>query len=62
MRVNKAKNLLSHKVSTALEFLANEYSKPEWYTIMTSRHCCISLGTKDLEKYKDTVSFLNEII
>lgn len=75
MRVNKAKNLLSHEVSTALEFLADENSKPEyittaffvkiivkWYTIMTSRHRCISLGTKDLEKYKDTFSFLNEII
>lgn len=27
-----------------------------------SRHCSISLGTKDLAKYKDTVSFLNEVI
>lgn len=29
---------------------------------MTSRHCCISLGIKDITKYKDTVSFLNEFI
>lgn len=73
MRVNKAKNLLSHEMSSALEFLADE--KPEyittaffvkmivkWYTVMTSRHCSISLGIKDLAKYKDMVSFLTEII
>lgn len=32
MCVNKAKNLLSHEVSTALEFLADENSKPEYNT------------------------------
>jgi len=29
---------------------------------MTSRYCSISLDTKDLAKYKDIVSFLNEVI
>lgn len=29
---------------------------------MTSRHCSISLGIKDITKYKNTVSFLNEFM
>jgi len=32
MRVNKVKNLLSHEVSTALEFLAVENSTPKYIT------------------------------
>lgn len=34
----------------------------KWYTVMTSRHCSISLGIKDITKYKNTVSFLNEFM
>ncbi|KYN01653.1 hypothetical protein ALC62_07550 [Cyphomyrmex costatus] len=75
MRVNKAKNVFSNHVSSALEFLTNENHKLEyittswfvkqiskWFSLMTSRTCCTALGTKNKEIYNASISFLRKII
>jgi len=69
MRVNKARNFFSTHVSSSLQFLANENYKPEfrttawfveqiskWFSLMTCRSCCTTLGMKNKKKYMIIVS------
>lgn len=79
MKVNKARNMFSSDVSSALKFLAKEKSKTEymstawfinmawkWFTVVTARSPKVALGIMEdetsLEKYNDTVLFLENII
>ncbi|XP_025161594.1 uncharacterized protein LOC105180859 isoform X2 [Harpegnathos saltator] len=75
MRVNKVRSVLSTYVSSSLEFLAKENQKPElyttawfvkqmsrWFSLMTSRSCCLALGLKNIDIYNDSISFLREVI
>lgn len=75
MRVNTARNVLSTHVSSALEFLADENSKPEylttawfvktiakWFTLMSSRHITVALGKLRIEMFNESLNFLNECI
>lgn len=75
MKVNKAKHVFSNDVSSSLELLADENSKPEfittawfikimhkWFSLMTSRYYKLALDTKNENLYKENISFLNEII
>lgn len=63
MRVPSASNVLSHEVSTALQFLSVECSKPEykttswlvgyiaqWFKIVTSRNLSIAISKKNEKK------------
>lgn len=74
-RVNRAKNVLSTDISSALEFLADENNDPQyitkawfvktiakWFTTMTSRHSSVALGKLHIDKFNDSVSFLYECI
>lgn len=75
MRVNRAKNVLSTDVSSALEFLADENNAPQyiatawfvkiiatWFTLMTARRCSVALGKLYIDKFNENVSFLHECI
>lgn len=75
MRVNKARNVFSHDVSSSFKLLADEKNKPEyittawfvqivskWFSLMTSRCCTIVLGTKNENVYNASLDFLNNVI
>lgn len=75
MRVPSANNVLSHEVSTALQFLSLECSKAEykttawltgymarWFKIVTSRNISIAISKKNEKQFNETMDFLNEFI
>lgn len=75
MRVPSASNVLSHEVSTALQFLSVECSKPNykttawlteymarWFKIVTSRNISIAISKKNEKQFNETMDFLNEFI
>lgn len=75
MKVNKAKNMFSHDVSSSFELLADNNNKPEfistawfvkivckWFSLMTSRYHKIALGKKDTNLYSENIDFLHEVI
>lgn len=75
MKVSTSTNVVSHSVSSALKFLAEELNKPEflttawfldqvekWFYIMTSRHPSCALSKFNIEVYNDTIKFLEDFI
>lgn len=75
MKVNKAKNMFSHDVSSSFELLADNNNKPEfistawfvkivckWFSLMMSRYHKIALGKKDTNLYSENIDFLHEVI
>lgn len=75
MRVKSACNVLSHEVGTALKFLAEEHSKPEyqttswlvekvahWFKLLSARKAPFALSKGRLEKYNEAIQFLYEFI
>lgn len=76
MKVNKAKHVFSHDVSSSFVLLANENNRPEfittawfinivskWFSLMTSRYSKIALGnTKNNNVYNENIAFLHDII
>lgn len=74
-KVSKSTNVISHDVSSALRFLAEELHKPEylttawyieiidkWFNLMTSRNPVMALSKLKPLVYKEAISFLNEFI
>lgn len=74
MRVSSTSNVLSYNISSAFNFLADEYSIPQyktvawftnfmsrWFTIMTSRSL-FAFSKKNIEKYNEIISFLEQSI
>ena len=75
MRLKSATHVLSHDVSSALNFLADEESKVEyettswlvdncskWYKIISARNLTFALSKKNENKFRETVQFLQEFI
>lgn len=75
MKVGKSTNVISHDVSSALKFLAEETNKPEylttawfidiiekWFMLMTSRHPTVALSKFNLQLYNETIIFLEEFL
>lgn len=75
MKVSTSTNVVSHSVSSALKFLADEFKTPEylttawfldqiekWFYLMTSRHPTSALSQLNKEIYNDTIIFLQEFI
>lgn len=75
MRVKRARNILSTEVSAALYFLSDETDKLEyqttawfvehiakWFRLMTSRNLQSPISKFNITKYKETISFLEEMI
>lgn len=75
MRVKRSTNVVSHDVSSALKFLADELSKPEykttawfldlveqWFALMTSRHPTLALSKHNMQSYDNAVSHLQNIM
>lgn len=75
MRVKSASHILSHEVSTGLEYLASENSKPEykttswlvknvalWFKIVSSRKAIWGISQTKSEKFDEIMNFLNEFI
>ena len=75
MRVENTSRAVSHEVSSAIEYLADEISKPEykttawlfktfnkWWDISGCRNLKLALSKLKLDEYKSTISFLNEFI
>ncbi|KAG8174450.1 hypothetical protein JTE90_027105 [Oedothorax gibbosus] len=77
MKVDPARNVLSHDTSAALEFLAEELGEglseryttawfvrqiSKWYDLMTSRTPHLALSKFKLVEYKENITFLEEII
>lgn len=75
MRVNFATRVLSDQVGMALEMLADGNSNDarimtawflkfiaRWFCIMSGRNYCLALGFKCVEKFEETIAFLNEVI
>lgn len=75
MRVSSATNVFSDDVSAAFKFVAEEYNNKQyetaswfvkyiarWFKLMTVHHPSLALGTKNLAKYEEDISFLKESI
>lgn len=75
MRVKSASHVLSHHVSTVLQFIAEEQGKPafitsswlvgrfvKWFAIITARNLALALSKKKETKFLETLNFLNEFI
>lgn len=75
MRVKNATHVLNFTVSTALQFLGEEYDEPElqttawivsnfakWFQILSCRTLTWALSKHDPEKYKETREFLEGLI
>ena len=75
MKVNRAHKILNPEVSAALYFLADRHSKPEyettawfvgnlakWYRLMTSRNLQNAISKFSIEKYEETIYFLEEMV
>ncbi|KYN12957.1 hypothetical protein ALC57_14869 [Trachymyrmex cornetzi] len=71
MKINKATNLLNRDVSSALNFLAEERDKNDykttalfieiaskWFTLITSRSPLVALGKTSVNKFNETIEFL----
>lgn len=75
MRVGNAKNVLSHEVSCALHVLADTNNAPElkttswfvgviarWFQFMSNRGGVLALSYTKIDRYHDTVEFLQEVV
>lgn len=75
MRVSNATHVLSHEVSSALKFMAQELNQPKylttawfvdivckWFELMTSRHPIMALSKIKEDVYKDSIDFLEKFI
>lgn len=75
MKVSTSSNVISHSVSSALKFLADELKKPEylttawfldqiekWFFLMTSRHPSCALSKLNIDVYNSTIGFLKQIL
>lgn len=75
MRVKSASHIISHEVSTALQYLAVENSKPEyittawliekvalWLKIVSSRKAVWGISQTKPEKFNEIMNFLNNFI
>lgn len=74
MRVSNATRAFSEEVSSALEYLARDSLDERlttawfinflsrWFNIMCSRSIANALSFKKVEKYQDTINFLNEAV
>lgn len=75
MKVSKSTNVISHDVSSALKFVAEQLNKPEylttawfiaicekWFYLMTSRSPVNAISKINLKKYVKTIEFLNEFM
>nr|CAI5855991.1 unnamed protein product [Callosobruchus analis] len=75
MKVSTSTNVISHCVSSALKFLADELKKPEylttawfldqiekWFSLMTSRHPTCALIKFNIDIYNETIIFLNDFL
>ena len=75
MRVNCSTWVFNDNVSSALEFLTNENLEDErlttawfisfmarWFHIVSSKDISVALGLANLQKYNETIHFLEEFI
>ncbi|KAB0804614.1 hypothetical protein PPYR_01584 [Photinus pyralis] len=75
MKVSTSTNIISHNVSSALKFLAEEMKKPEylttawfldqveqWFYLMTSRHPSSALSKYNKCAYTDSITFLKDFM
>lgn len=75
MKVSTSTNVISHSVSSALKFLADELNKPEylttawfldqvekWFYLMTSRHPSCALSKFNIKTYDESIQFLKDFM
>lgn len=72
MRVNTATTVFSNQVETVLELLANSNNAmimtaflkfiAQWFRTMNGRNLYLALGLSCMEKFEETIAFLNEVI
>lgn len=75
MRVKKSTNVVSHDVSSALKFLAEELTKPDykttawfldlveqWFALMTSRHPTLALSRRNMQSYENSITHLHSVM